>query len=69
MASEDWSLYSRVKHRLDRLDSPNVNGWTVEELAKEFEVSTTRMRNLLRRLVKDRNALVTDEGGFIGAGL
>lgn len=68
MASPEWSLYSRVKHRLDALDSPDPNGWTIAELAAEFGTSNNRMKNLIQRLIKDRYCLVTDEGRFIGAG-
>lgn len=62
-----WSLYSNVKHRLARLDSPDPNGWTVAELAVEYHRSASTMRRLLDRLVNERHAFVTDEGRYIGA--
>lgn len=63
----EWSLYSNVKHRLDRLDSPDPNGWTVAELAAEYGTSRATMERVLRRLVADRNALLTRDGRYMGA--
>jgi len=64
----DWSTYSNVNHRLQRLDSPDPNGWSPEELAAEYGVSVARMKQILAKLVRDRHALITDEGRYIGSG-
>lgn len=64
---EEWSLFSNVNHRLALLDSPDPNGWTVEELADEFGCSVATMKRIVKRLVDGRYALVTDEGRYIGA--
>lgn len=58
-----------MKHRLDQLDSPDPNGWTVLELCLVFDdVSANRIRHVLQRLIRDQYALVTDEGRFIASG-
>lgn len=63
----EWSLFSNVNHRLALLDSPDPNGWTVAELAAEYGCPVSTMRSVVKRLVAERYALVTDEGRYIGA--
>lgn len=63
----EWSLFSNVNHRLQLLDSPDPNGWSIQELAGEFDTSVSTMRAIVKKLVDERYALVTDEGRYIGA--
>lgn len=62
-----WSTYSKVRHRLQLLDSPGVDGWTPQELAIEYGVTVSRMERILSQLVKNGHALITNEGGYIGS--
>lgn len=63
----EWSTFSKVNHRLQLLDSPDPNGWTVQQLATEYGVSTRRMQEILTKLVREGYALITNEGGYIGS--
>lgn len=56
----NWSIYSRVKWRLEDLDAPDPDGWTAEELAELFGCSGSYMRKVLQRLVRDGHAMVRD---------
>lgn len=63
----EWALYSNLHHRLALLDSPDPDGWTPEELAVEYGVTASTVKRVLKRLVENGHALVTNEKRYIGA--
>lgn len=67
VSDDKYAIYSKVHHRLALLDSPDPNGWTIKELADEYGCSPSWMANVMRRLISNGQALITDEGRYIGA--
>lgn len=55
--SDDWAIYSKVNHRLPLLDSPHPEGWTITELAAEYNCSIGWMTKVMRKMVQRRDAL------------